>query len=60
VPVDREAHTVIDWGVYGAPDTFLVNPQGIVVQKRIGGLTREVWEKEFLPHLEGSQPVAQK
>jgi cytochrome c biogenesis protein CcmG, thiol:disulfide interchange protein DsbE len=49
VPVDHEGHTVINWGVYGAPETFLVNPQGIVVHKRVGAMTPEVWSKEFLP-----------
>jgi cytochrome c biogenesis protein CcmG/thiol:disulfide interchange protein DsbE len=51
VAVDHEGRTAIDWGVYGAPETFLVNPQGIVVYKYVGPLTREVWEQQFVPHL---------
>jgi len=39
VAVDRSGRTAIDWGVYGAPETFLVNPQGIVVFKHVGALT---------------------
>src|SRR5262249_22660143 len=38
VAADREGRTAIDWGVYGAPETFLVNPQGIVVHKYVGPL----------------------
>ena len=41
----------IDWGVYGAPETFLVNPQGVVVYKLVGPLTQESWTREFLPRL---------
>ena len=40
VAVDRSGREAIDWGVYGAPETFLVNPQGIVVYKHIGALDR--------------------
>jgi cytochrome c biogenesis protein CcmG/thiol:disulfide interchange protein DsbE len=51
VAVDREGRTAIDWGVYGAPETFLVNPEGIVVYKYIGPLTLEAWQVEFVPRL---------
>jgi cytochrome c biogenesis protein CcmG/thiol:disulfide interchange protein DsbE len=51
VAADRDGREAIDWGVYGAPETFLVNDRGIVVYKYIGALTREAWEKEFLPRL---------
>jgi cytochrome c biogenesis protein CcmG/thiol:disulfide interchange protein DsbE len=51
IAVDRDGRTAIDWGVYGAPETFLVNPEGIVVHKHVGPLTREVWERDFLPRL---------
>jgi cytochrome c biogenesis protein CcmG, thiol:disulfide interchange protein DsbE len=51
IAVDKDGREAIDWGVYGAPETFLVNDRGIVVYKYIGPLTREAWEKEFLPRL---------
>ena len=51
VAVDRSGRTAIDWGVYGAPETFLVNPQGIVVYKHIGALTPDTWAHEILPRL---------
>jgi len=51
VAVDRTGRTAIDWGVYGAPETFLVNPQGIVVYKHVGALTRETWTRDILPRL---------
>jgi|SRR5580693_2318293 cytochrome c biogenesis protein CcmG/thiol:disulfide interchange protein DsbE len=51
VAVDASGREAIEWGVYGAPETFLVNPQGIVVYKHIGALTQETWSKEILPRV---------
>ena len=51
VAVDRTGRTAIDWGVYGAPETFLVNPQGIVVFKHVGALTPDVWTRDILPRV---------
>ncbi len=51
VAADREGRTAIDWGVYGAPETFLVDPQGIVVYKYVGPLTLEAWRAQFVPRL---------
>jgi len=55
VAVDREGRTAVDWGVYGAPETFLVDPQGIVVYKFIGPLTLEAWQTKFVPRLPPQQ-----
>ena len=55
VAVDHEGRTAIDWGVYAAPESFLVNPQGIVVYKCMGELTPEIWEKEILPRVQKQQ-----
>jgi cytochrome c biogenesis protein CcmG/thiol:disulfide interchange protein DsbE len=51
VAFDPEGRTAIDWGVYGAPETFLVDDSGRVVKKHIGPITMKVWEQEFLPLL---------
>ncbi len=39
----------IHWGVYGAPETFVVDPEGIIRYKHIGPINREVWEKKLQP-----------
>jgi cytochrome c biogenesis protein CcmG, thiol:disulfide interchange protein DsbE len=57
VAADRSGRAAIDWGVYGAPETFLVNPQGIVVYKHIGALTRETWTREILPRVSAAVPA---
>jgi cytochrome c biogenesis protein CcmG/thiol:disulfide interchange protein DsbE len=46
---DEEGRVGIDWGVYGAPETFLIDANGIVVHKHIAPLTREIWERDFVP-----------
>lgn len=51
VAVDTVGTTAIDWGVYGAPETFLIGPDGTVLYKHIAPLTLEVWQTEFLPRI---------
>lgn len=53
VATDHAGRTAIDWGVFGAPETFLVNAQGIVVYKYIGPLTHEAWVHDILPRVPG-------
>lgn len=53
VGVDREGRTAIDYGVYGAPESFLVNPAGVVVHKVVGVVTPGAWRDELLPLVEG-------
>ena len=54
VVTDHEGHTAIAWGVYGAPETYLINPAGIIVHKKVGALTPDIWQREFLPLLSKS------
>ncbi len=57
VAFDPEGRTAIDWGVYGAPETFLVGADGRVLHKLIGPMTPEIWQRDFLPLLApGSGP----
>ena len=46
---DEDGRVGIDWGVYGAPETFLVDEEGRVIHKHVSPLTRQVWQDEFLP-----------
>jgi cytochrome c biogenesis protein CcmG/thiol:disulfide interchange protein DsbE len=39
----------IHWGVYGAPETFVVDPNGIIRYKHIGPIDRAVWEETLEP-----------
>lgn len=51
VGFDTDGRTAIDWGVYGAPETFLVDGQGRVIFKFISPMTAEVWQNEFVPRI---------
>jgi len=48
---DGDGKAGIDWGVYGAPETFLVASDGTVLYKHLGPLGPEAWEREFEPRL---------
>ena len=48
---DPEGIAAIDWGVTGAPETFLVGSDGTILHKHISPLTQRVWERDFLPLL---------
>jgi len=39
----------IDWGVYGVPESFLVDREGRIAYKHIGPITREVLREKILP-----------
>jgi cytochrome c biogenesis protein CcmG/thiol:disulfide interchange protein DsbE len=49
VGADRDRRVSIDWGVYGVPETFLVDAKGVIVYKHVGPLTPEAIENELLP-----------
>lgn len=58
VAFDADSRTTIDWGVYGAPETFLVDARGRVIFKFVSPITQEVWEKEFLPRIAAARSGA--
>jgi len=53
---DVEGRTAIDFGVYGAPETFLVDERGIILCKRIGAMTDAVWQRVFKPVINNQAP----
>jgi cytochrome c biogenesis protein CcmG/thiol:disulfide interchange protein DsbE len=55
VAFDADRRTAIDWGVYGAPETFLVDGQGRVIYKFITPMTLAVWQHEFLPRIDAAR-----
>lgn len=46
---DRDGRVAIDYGVYGVPETFVIDRQGVVRLKHVGPLTAEVWTGQVLP-----------
>ena len=48
---DADGRISIDFGVYAAPESFLVDPNGMIVFKQLGALTPEIVETEILPRV---------
>lgn len=42
---DQSGRLALDLGVYGAPETFLIDAKGVILYRHAGPLTTEVWEK---------------
>jgi cytochrome c biogenesis protein CcmG, thiol:disulfide interchange protein DsbE len=49
---DRDGRVGIDYGVYGVPETFLIDKAGVIRFKQIGPITEEVWTKKMQPLIE--------
>jgi cytochrome c biogenesis protein CcmG, thiol:disulfide interchange protein DsbE len=49
VGVDGNGRTAIEWGVYGMPETFIVNREGRIAYKHIGPITAEALEGKIVP-----------
>lgn len=46
---DLDGRVGIDYGVYGAPETYVIDQQGVIRFKQIGPVTPDVWTKNILP-----------
>jgi cytochrome c biogenesis protein CcmG/thiol:disulfide interchange protein DsbE len=51
IPVDADGRVAIDYGVYGAPETFLIDGNGVIRFKQVGPLTPEIIATEIEPRL---------
>ena len=46
---DTDGRVAIDYGVYGAPESYLIDRNGVIRFKQIGPITEDVWQKQILP-----------
>jgi cytochrome c biogenesis protein CcmG, thiol:disulfide interchange protein DsbE len=51
IVVDADGRAGIDWGVYGVPETFVIDKQGVIRHKQIGPITPQALREEILPAL---------
>ncbi|ENN94166.1 DsbE family thiol:disulfide interchange protein [Bartonella bovis] len=49
---DDSNYTAINWGVYGPPETFILDEENIIIARHIGPLTWQIYQKEILPKIE--------
>lgn len=47
--VDADGRVAIDYGVYGAPETYLIDQNGTIRFKQVGPLSPDIWEQKVLP-----------
>lgn len=58
VGTDVSGRAAIDWGVYGTPETFIVNGKGEVVYKHVGPISAESLKTKLLPIIEKAKAGA--
>jgi len=46
---DIEGKVAIDWGVYGVPETFIIDKTGHIAYKQIGAINPKNWQEKLLP-----------
>ena len=47
--VDNQGRLAIDLGVYGAPETFVVDAEGVIRFRHVGAVTNSVWQQTLAP-----------
>jgi cytochrome c biogenesis protein CcmG/thiol:disulfide interchange protein DsbE len=52
VGVDTSGRTAIDWGVYGVPETYVVDRAGLIRYRHVGPLSEEAVNALLLPEIE--------
>lgn len=55
VAVDADGRVGIDWGVYGVPETFIVDKRGVIRHKHIGPIDAKALQDEILPMIQRLQ-----
>lgn len=53
IGADEQGKAIIDLGVTGAPETFVISPDGIILYRYAGPITEDIWKKEISPIIEG-------
>jgi len=49
VGTDQSGRSAIEWGVYGMPESFIINGKGRIIYKHIGPISRSDIEKKIMP-----------
>lgn len=52
IAADLTGRVGIEWGIYGTPESFLINKKGIICYKHIGPLDAIVWQREIEPMIQ--------
>lgn len=52
VGADQSGRGVIEWGVYGVPETFIVGPDGNIAYKHVGPINADIMTRRLMPEIE--------
>jgi cytochrome c biogenesis protein CcmG/thiol:disulfide interchange protein DsbE len=55
IGADRDRRVSIDFGVYGVPETFVIDADGVITFKVTGPMSPEIFETELLPAIEAAK-----
>lgn len=55
VGTDRTGRNAIEWGVYGMPETFVINGRGEIAYKHVGPISAESLQKKLIPAIAAAQ-----
>jgi cytochrome c biogenesis protein CcmG/thiol:disulfide interchange protein DsbE len=55
VGVDTDGRAAIEWGVYGMPETFVIDGKGRIAFKHVGPISAETLETKILPAIRAAQ-----
>ena len=55
IGADRDRRVGIEWGVYGVPETFIVDNEGVIRFKHVGPIDAESFETSLLPAIAAAQ-----
>lgn len=58
IGVDADRRVSIDWGVYGVPETFVVDANGVIAYKHVGPITPRSMAAEVIPAIRAAQAAA--
>ena len=58
IGADRDGRAGIDFGVYGLPETFVINEKGDIIYKHVGPIRPETWRREMLPLIKAAREQA--
>jgi cytochrome c biogenesis protein CcmG, thiol:disulfide interchange protein DsbE len=52
IGADTSGRTAIEWGVYGMPETFILDAKGVIVHKLVGQITQQAMRERLVPTIE--------
>jgi len=57
VALDADGRASIEWGVYGVPETFVVDGRGVVRARIVGEITEDVRDHQLMPAIEQAKAL---